>query len=108
MLAGPGDARELKNTGTLDMSQQDSNGTDIADYSAGMNKLIGEELMNIEVPMETFETPRIYSGPVEVQGANQDQDTVFAAQLLNSLTKANAGGVRHSYDGDHIEQVPAE
>jgi len=106
-FAGPGDARDLKNTGTLDMSQQDSNGTDIADYVAGMNKLIGEELMNIEVPMQTFETPRIYSGPVEVQGASQDQDTVFAAQILNSLTKANAGGVRPSLDGDYKSQVPA-
>ena len=89
------------------MSQQDSNGTDIADYVAGMNKLIGEELMNIEVPMQTFETPRIYSGPEEVQGASQDQDTVFAAQILNSLTKANAGGVRPSLDGDYKSQVPA-
>ncbi len=83
------------------------NSLDIADYVAGMNKLIGEELMNIEVPMQTFETPRIYSGPVEVQGASQDQDTVFAAQILNSLTKANAGGVRPSLDGDYKSQVPA-
>ena len=105
-FAGPGDARDLKNTGTLDMSQQDSNGTDIADYVAGMNKLIGEELMNIEVPMETFTMPSTVAGPPTppVIAKQKDNQEVFAAQILDAMTKANAGGMRPSFES----QVPAE
>ena len=105
-FAGPGDARDLKNTGTLDMSQQDSNGTDIADYVAGMNKLIGEELMNIEVPMETFTMPSTVAGPPTppVIAKQKDNQEVFAAQILDAMTKANAGGMRPSFES----QVPAQ
>lgn len=106
-FAGPGDADDLKSTGTLDMTQEDSNGTDISDYVAGMNKLIGEELMTMEVPIETFTPPQIYSGPQQnsVLGNSKNTDDVFAAQVLDSMTKANAGGVRPRLTGDEIRQA---
>lgn len=107
-FAGPGAANELKRTGTLDMEQQDSNGTDIADYVAGMNKLIGEGLMNMEVDIKPIEQPNIYSGPIQVSGMAQDEDTVFAAQLLNTIIKNNAGGVIPSLDADYKSQVPKQ
>ena len=107
-FAGPGAANELKRTGTLDMEQQDSNGTDISDYVAGMNKLIGEGLINMEVDIKPFEQPNIYSGPVQVSGMSKDEDTIFAAQILNSIIKNNAGGVIPSLDADYKSQVPKE
>jgi len=104
-FAGPGDADDLKSTGTLDMTQEDSNGTDISDYVAGMNKLIGEELMTMEVPIKPVQlTNNNNDEPPINTGQNQDEDTVFAAQVLDALTKANAGGMRPSFES----QVPKE
>jgi len=104
-FAGPGDADDLKNTGTLDMTQEDSNGTNVEDYVATMNKLIGEELMTMEVPMETFTPPQIIEGPQPdpVIDNQRNMNDVFAAQILDAMTKANAGGIRPSFDS----QVPA-
>ena len=88
------------------MTQEDSNGTNVEDYVATMNKLIGEELMTMEVPMETFTPPQIISGPQTnpVIDNQRNMNDVFAAQILDAMTKANAGGMRPNFDS----QVPKE
>ena len=71
-----------------------------------MNTKISEEFMNMEVPMETFTPPQIIEGPQTnpVVDSQRNQQEVFAAQILDAMTKANAGGMRPSFES----QVPAE
>jgi len=62
--------------------------------------------MNMEVPIKPYTPPQIIEGPqtnpvVDSQRASQE---VFAAQILDAMTKANAGGMRPSFES----QVPAE
>jgi hypothetical protein len=104
-FSGEGNANQLVKNGTIDYSQADSNGVNIEDYVASINNLISEELMNMEVPIETFTPPQIISGPQTnpVVDSQRNQQEVFAAQILDSMTKANAGGMRPSFDS----QVPA-
>ena len=105
-FSGEGNANELVKNGTIDYSQEDSNGVNIKDYVDSMNNLIGEELMTMEVPMETFTRPGTVKGPpvpphlMQQKNANE----VFAAQILNAMTNANAGGMRPSFES----QVPAQ
>ena len=62
--------------------------------------------MNMEVPMETFTPPQIIEGPQTnpVIDSQRNQQEVFAAQILDAMTKANGGGMRPSFES----QVPAE
>ena len=71
-----------------------------------MNNLIADELMTMKVPMETFTMPGTVKGPpVPPQLMQQkDMQQVFAAQILDAMTKANAGGNRPSFES----QVPAQ
>ncbi len=105
-FAGENKAKQLLSEGTIDYDKADSNGTTIKQYVDSMNNLISEKLMTMEVPMETFTMPQIYQGPqrnpvVDKQRNNQQ---VFAAQILDVMTKANAGGNRPSFES----QVPAQ
>jgi len=105
-FAGENKAKQLLSEGTIDYDKADSNGTTIKQYVDSMNNLISEKLMTMEVPMETFTMPQIYQGPqrnpvVDKQRNNQQ---VFAAQILDAMTKANAGGNRPSFES----QVPAQ
>ena len=105
-FAGENKAKELLREGSIDYDKADSNGTTIKQYVDSMNNLIGEELMNIEVPMETFTRPGTVKGPpvppqlMQQKNANE----VFAAQILDAMTKANAGGNRPNFES----QVPAQ
>ena len=105
-FAGENRAKELLRNGTIDYDKADSNGTTIKQYVDSMNNFIAEELMNIEVPMETFTPPQIIEGPQTnpVVDSQRNQQEVFAAQILDAMTKANAGGMRPSFES----QVPAE
>jgi len=71
-----------------------------------MNTKISEELMTMEVPVTTVPTPQIYPGPQTnpVIDRQRNEQEVFAAQILDAMTKANAGGMRPSFES----QVPAE
>ena len=73
-------------------------------WFAGENK--AKELMTMEVPMETFTMPSTIKGPPTppVIAKQKDMQQVFAAQILDAMTKANAGGNRPSFES----QVPAE
>ena len=105
-FAGENKAKELMRNGTIDYSKADSNGTTIKQYVDSMNNLVGEELMTMEVPMETFTMPSTIKGPPTppVIAKQKDMQQVFAAQILDAMTKANAGGNRPSFES----QVPAE
>lgn len=105
-FAGENRAKELLRNGTIDYDKADSNGTTIKQYVDSMNNFIAEELMNIEVPMETFTPPQIIEGPQTnpVVDSQRNQQEVFAAQILDAMTKANAGGNRPSFES----QVPAQ
>ena len=105
-FAGAGNANELVNNGTINYDLADANGQTIKDYVDEMNTKIGEELMTMEVPMETFTPPQIIAGPQTnpVIDNQRNMDDVFAAQILDAMTKANAGGMRPSFES----QVPAE
>ena len=94
------------NNGESNLDKTDNTGQSIQEYVNAMNDLIGEELMNIEVPMETFNMPGTPFGPltnpvVEKQKSMQE---VFAAQILDAMTKANAGGFRPDFQS----QVPTQ
>jgi len=117
-FSGEGNANELVRNGTIDYTQADSNGVNIKDYVASMNNLISEELMNIEVPTNndmlyrgepkgpSRPLPQIgeSSNTMTPLGKQKQSQEVFAAQILDAMTKANAGGMRPSFES----QVPAE
>ena len=105
-FAGENKAKELMRNGTIDYDKADSNGTTIKQYVDSMNNLIAEDFMTMEVPMETFTMPSTVSGPPtpSVIAKQRDNQQVFAAQILDAMTKANAGGMRPSFES----QVPAE
>ena len=105
-FSGEGNANQLVKNGTIDYTQADSNGVNIKDYVDSMNNLISEELMTMEVPVTTVSTPQIYPGPQTnpVIDKQRNEQEVFAAQILDAMTKANAGGMRPSFES----QVPAE
>jgi hypothetical protein len=105
-FAGAGNANELVNNGTINYDLADANGQTIKDYVDEMNTKISEELMTMEVPMETFISPGTVKGPPTppVIAKQKDMQRVFAAQVLDAMTKANAGGMRPSFES----QVPAE
>ena len=105
-FAGDGTAKDLVETGTIDYSKADVNGVDIKEYVDEMNTKIGEELMAMEVPMERFTLPSTVKGPPTppVIAKQKDMQRVFAAQVLDAMTKANAGGIRPSFES----QVPAQ
>ena len=105
-FSGEGNADKLVKNGTIDYTASDSNGQTIENYVDEMNTKIGEELMTMEVPMETFTPPQIIEGPQTnpVVDSQRNQQEVFAAQILDAMTKANAGGMRPSFES----QVPEE
>ena len=98
--------RLSRSNGTIDYDKADSNGTTIKQYVDSMNNLIAEEFMTMEIPMETFTVPSTVAGPPTppVIAKQRDNQQVFAAQILDAMTKANAGGMRPSFES----QVPAE
>jgi len=105
-FSGEGNANKLVKNGTIDYSASDANGQTIENYVDQMNKKISEEFMNMEVPIKPYTPPQIIEGPqtnpvVDSQRASQE---VFAAQILDAMTRANAGGMRPSFES----QVPAE
>jgi len=105
-FAGPNKAKDLVNNGTINFDLTDANGQSIKDYVDEMNTKIAEELMTMEVPVTTIPTPQIYPGPQRnpVIDKQRNEQEVFAAQILDAMTKANAGGMRPSFES----QVPAE
>ncbi len=105
-FAGPNVAKRLVEEGTINYDKADSNGTTIKQYVDSMNNLIAEEFMTMEIPMETFTMPSTVAGPPTppVIAKQKDMQRVFAAQMLDAMTKANAGGMRPSFES----QVPAE
>ena len=105
-FAGPNKAKDLVNNGTINFDLTDSNGQSIKDYVDEMNIKVGEELMTMELPMETFTMPSTVSGPPTPKVIKEQKNVqeVFAAQILDAMTKANAGGMRPSFNS----QVPAE
>ena len=105
-FSGEGNANQLVKNGTIDYTQADSNGVNIKNYVDSMNNLISEELMTMEVPVTIVPTPQIYPGPQRnpVIDRQRNEQQVFAAQILDAMTKANAGGMRPSFES----QVPAQ
>ena len=105
-FAGPNKAKDLVNNGTINFDLTDANGQSIKDYVDEMNTKISEELMTMEVPVTTVPTPQIYPGPQTnpVIDKQRNEQEVFAAQILDAMTKANAGGMRPSFES----QVPAQ
>ena len=105
-FAGPNKAKDLVNNGTINFDLTDSNGQSIKDYVDEMNTKIGYEIMTMEVPMQPFTSPGTPQGPQTppVIAKQKDTQRVFAAQILDAMTKANAGGMRPSFES----QVPAQ
>jgi len=103
-FAGSETAKDLVEKGTINYSKADVNGVNIKEYVDEMNIKIGEELMKMKVPMETFTLPSTVKGPPTppVIAKQKDMQRVFAAQVLDAMTKANAGGNRPSFES----QVP--
>lgn len=101
-FAGDGVAQRLKDTGTINWNVEDSKGTSISQYINEMDKLLSNEMMNIEVPLEEFSIPKIPAhegrspGIVEQFGVPPDDVKQHAANILDAMTRANAGGERPS------------
>lgn len=105
-FAGPNVAKRLVEEGTINYDKADSNGTTIKQYVDSMNNLIAEDFMTMEIPMETFTMPSTVAGPPTppVIAKQRNNQQVFAAQILDAMTKANAGGNRPTFES----QVPAQ
>ena len=105
-FAGENKAKELLRNGTIDYDKADSNGTTIKQYVDSMNNLIAEEFMTMEVPIEPITMPQIYAGPQRnpVIDKQRNLQEVFAAQILDAMTRANADGNRPTFES----QVPAQ
>lgn len=105
-FSGEGNANKLVKDGTIDYSASDANGQTIENYVDQMNTKISEEFMNMEVPIEPINLPSTVVGPPTppVIAKQKQSQEVFAAQILDAMTKANAGGMRPSFES----QVPAE
>jgi len=105
-FAGPQVAERMVNEGVIDYTIKDVNGQDVKTYVDEMNTKISEELMTMEIPMEPINLPSTVVGPPTppVIAKQKDMQQVFAAQILDAMTKANAGGMRPSFES----QVPAE
>jgi len=117
-FAGPGKANTLVKEGTINFNESDNQGLSVREYVDSMNNLISEELMNIEVPTNndmlyrgepkgpSRPLPQIgeSSNTMTPLGKQKQSQEVFAAQILDAMTKANAGGMRPSFES----QVPAE
>lgn len=100
-FAGESKADELNNNGTIDFDKADSNGVTIKEYVDKMNNNIANELMTMEIPMQPIQNimPTPVTKPVQI-------DDVYAASILDAITKSNAGGIRPSLDADYKSQVP--
>ena len=105
-FAGPQVAKRMVNEGVIDYTIKDVNGQDVKTYVDEMNTKIAEELMTMEVPIEPITMPSTVAGPPTppVIAKQRDIQRVFAAQILDAMTKANAGGMRPSFES----QVPAQ
>ena len=105
-FAGPGKADNLIEDGTINYEEADNNGVTIKEYVAEINNNLSKELMNIEVPMEPINLPSTVVGPPTppVIAKQKDMQQVFAAQILDAMTKANGSGMRPSFES----QVPAQ
>ena len=99
-FAGPNKAKELVDNGTINFDLTDTNGQSIKNYVDEMNTKIAEELMTMEVPIEPITMPSTVAGPPTppVIAKQRDIQRVFAAQILDAMTKANAGGMRPSFE----------
>ena len=117
-FAGPKKAQRLTDGGTINFDEEDVKGTSIQQYVDAMNGLIAEELMNMEIPIDTGITKDMLyrgepTGPMEnlPQVGNPNRQMMpydmYAAQVLDAMTKANAGGFRPSI-GDYNSQVPSQ
>lgn len=112
-FAGPGKSNEFVRNGTINFEEEDANGVDIQAYVDSMNKLISEEVMDIEVPIDTgVSNDMLYRGELKSNmgrfpqvGASNVPQEKYAAQILDAMTKANAGGVRPSLMGDAARQA---
>ena len=100
-FAGQGNADKFLK-GELDFSKKDAKGTSIKQYLNEMDKLLSNEMMNIEVPLEEFSIPKIPAhegrspGIVGQFGVPPDDVKQHAANILDAMTRANAGGERPS------------
>lgn len=101
-FAGPNKSKTLRDTGTINWDAQDSKGTSISQYISEMDRLLSDEMMNIEVPQEEFSIPQIPAqegrspGIVGKFGVPPEDEKQHAANILDAMTRANAGGERPS------------
>jgi len=111
-FAGPEDAKELKNTGVLDMNQKDVNGASIEGYVAEMNNIISDKLQNMDVDISIDFPPTATVVEPQVQNINEptgkEDYTQYAANILNSITKASSTGPRPDLLGQFKSQVPEQ
>ena len=98
----------LKDNKAIDVQSIDlKDKTSIADYIAGINKNLSEELMNMEVDIQPIEiSPPKPEVPVPIDttsrspgitnqfGTPPNDNEIYAAQILDALTRSNAGGER--------------
>ena len=106
-FAGPNKAKEVMNTGRANLDKTDNTGQSIKEYVDAMNKLIADELMNMEVDIQPIEiSPPKPEVPVPIDttsrspgitnqfGTPPNDNEIYAAQILDALTRSNAGGER--------------
>jgi len=106
-FAGPGKSNEFVKNGTINFQEEDANGVDIQSYVDSMNKLISEEVMDMEIPVEQYTPPQNIEAPMQSTNftGQGNMNQLYAAQILDAMTKANAGGVRPSLMGDAARQA---
>ena len=90
------------NTGRANLDKTDNTGQSIKEYVDAMNKLIADELMNMEVDIEPIEIKEEIKAPV-ITSMNPNER--YAAQILDAITKANANGFRPDFESQVPEQA---
>ena len=101
-FAGPNKAKEVMNTGSANLDKTDNTGQSIKEYVNAMNKLVADELMNMEVDIEPMGKQEEPVGPVVTSTSPNNE--VYATKILDAITRANAGGFRPDFES----QVPKE
>ena len=92
-FSGPNKSRKLMNGKSINMDASDNMGTRISDYVAGMNNLMTENMMKIDIDMQPVTINEIPYSPqspaISTPNSKFMTKDKYAANLLDAMSKAN-------------------
>ena len=92
-FSGPNKSRKLMKGQSINMEVSDNMGTRISDYVAGMNNLMTENMMKIDIDMQPVTINEIPYNPQAPAVTTPNEKFMtkdkYAANLLDAMSKAN-------------------